>query len=394
MGIGHSIVAAPFYATARFVAQVLPADDRDSFIRTGTFFTNAVVLAFLAVTVTLLGLELTSSFRAAYAVSLAYTFGTYAFPHSKTFFTELTSALIVTVGVLAAARWRRTQGTWLAILCGFLAGFGVLVRVSAAIFVPIFAIWLLVVAIRRGGARSAVRVAVLFTTGGLFPLIAFLWFSWWRFGSPFDLGYESVPQSFPFFEGLLNQFFRPGKSLFLFAPIAILGIAGMVWGLRNHRALIVLIATLVCANLAFFSRVPFWAGDAAWGARYQQMVLPLMCVPAVVFAGRRWFKPAVAFLAVIGALAPSLMGSLIYFNVLFIEADEEGAGKGAITDQAEWQPFLRHFELIPVGVRDVFRRQQPGGTRNAVSTSPTQPPTTDTSAGSPAWISGGSGSNR
>ena len=62
---------------------------------------------------------------------------------------------------------------------------------------------------------------------------------------------------------------------------------------------------------------------------------------------------------VAGALVPALLGSLIYFNVLFVEADQEGAGGAAITHQAEWQPFLRHLDLVPVGVRDVFDANTP-----------------------------------
>lgn len=359
VGIGQSIVAAPFYATSRVAAQVLPVDDRDNFIRTGTFFTNTVVLALLAVVVVLLGLELTSSFWGAYAVGLAYTFGTYAFPHAKTFFTEPTSALLVTLGVLVAARWRREASPWLAAACGFLAGFGVMVRVSAALFVPIFAVWFLAIAWRRGGPRRAGAAIVAFAAGGLIPLAAFLLFNWWRFGSPTDLGYPSVPQSFPLLEGLTNQFFRPGKSLFLFAPIIVLGLAGYIAGFRRDRMLLGLMGAIVAANLVFFSRVPFWAGDAAFGPRYQQMVLPLMCVPAVVFAGRRWFRPAVGTLGVVGALVPALLGSLIYFNVLFIEAGQAGVSSAAITDTAEWQPFVRQAELVPAGVRDVFDANRP-----------------------------------
>jgi len=360
VGIGQSIVASPFYVISRAGAQVLPGKYRDSFVRTGTMFTNSVVLGLLAVAVALLALELTSSFRAAWAVGIAYALGTYALPHSKTFFTELSSALFLTVAVLAAIRCTRRASMAAAVLCGFCAGFGVLMRASSAMFVPMIGLWLAVEAVRRWGWRATGRYVLAFGTGGLLPLAAFLFFNWWRFGSPTDIGYSKLPQSFPLQDGLYNHFFTPGKSMFLFAPIIVVGFAGMIVGLFRHTAPMLLIVGVVGANLVFFSRVPFWAGDATWGARYQQIVLPLMCVPAVVLAGRRWWAPTFGTLAVVGFLVPAMVGSLIYFNVFFIEADEAHVGADGITKQVAWQPFIGHLELTAVGIRDVLDANRPG----------------------------------
>ncbi|HUP73218.1 MAG TPA: hypothetical protein VM282_09230 [Acidimicrobiales bacterium] len=360
VGIGHSIVASPFYAASRAVAQLLPGQDRDSFVRTGTMFTNSVVLGLLAVAVALLALELTPSFRAAWAVGLAYALGTYALPLSKTFFTELTSALFLTVAVLAALRCARAASMRAAVFCGFCAGFGVLTRASSAMFVPLLGLWLAIIAVQRWGWRTMARCLLAFAAGGLAPLAAFLFFNWWRFGSPTDVGYSRVPQSFPLQDGLYNHFFTPGKSMFLFAPIIVLGFAGMIVGLVRHTAAMSLVVAVVCANLVFFSRVPFWSGDAAWGARYQQIVLPLMCVPAVVLASRRWWAATFGTLAAVGFAVPALLGSLIYFNVFFIEAAQQNAAWEATTKEAAWQPFLGHAELAPVGIRDVLGANRPG----------------------------------
>jgi hypothetical protein len=360
VGIGHSIVGAPFYLVSRGLAQLLPGEKRDSFVRTGTLFTNSVVLGLLAVAVALLAFQLSRSFRAAWLIGIGYALGTYALPHSKTFFTELTSALALTVAVLTAVRFAGGRPVGNAVVSGFAAGFGVLVRASSAMFVPWIALWIAVVVVRRRGWRPMVRGVAAFGAGGAAPLCAFLFFNWWRFGSPTDVGYSRVPQDFPLEDGLFNHFFTPGKSLFLFAPIIVLGLAGLLVGLFRQRAVSLLVIGVVGANLVFFSRVPYWSGDAAWGARYQQIVLPLMCAPAAILAGRRWWKTAFGTLATIGFVVPALLGSLIYFNVWFVKAERDRVSADAITKEAAWQPFLGQLELLPVGVRDVLDANRPG----------------------------------
>ena len=46
--------------------------------------------------------------------------------------------------------------------------------------------------------------------------------NWWRFGSPFDLGYQRVDQSGSFVDGFVGQLLNPGKGLVFYAPIAVI----------------------------------------------------------------------------------------------------------------------------------------------------------------------------
>jgi hypothetical protein len=187
----------------------------------------------------------------------------------------------------------------------------------------------------------------------------FLFFNWWRFGDPFDIGYPRVPQSYPLLDGLHGLFLSPGKSLFLFAPLTVLGAIGLLLGSRRQPLTMVLLGGCIVANVVLFSRVPYWAGDAAWGPRYQQIIVPLLCAPAVVLATRRWWKPVFAAAAALGLLLPSLLGSAIYFNVLFVEASNAGVSGDALTNDLAWQPFLGHLGLLDEGIRDVLGAHRP-----------------------------------
>jgi hypothetical protein len=359
VGIGYSIVSAPAYVAARSLAAVVQPYDRDSFIRVGTFFTNSWILGALAVAVALLAMELGGSFRASFFVGAAYALTTYALPHAKTSFTELSSALVLCLAVWALLRWRRTNVDALLAVCGAMVGFGVIIRASGILFVPFFVVAVAVAGLLHGGLRGGVRALLWLSAGGAPMLALFMFFNWWRFGGPLEIGYPRIPQSYPLLDGLEGLFLSPGKSLFLYAPIVIVGIVGMVVALRRQPFAIVLMSALCVINIFFFSRVPYWAGDAAWGPRYQHVIVPLLCAPCVVVL--RWAAGRTAFAVTAGfGLVVSLLACTLYFNVLFLEADIAGVGANGMTYDLSWQPMLGMVEELPPAIRDVFEENRSG----------------------------------
>lgn len=359
VGIGYSIISAPVYVAARVVSVALPVPERESFIRVGTFFTNSIVLGLLAVMVALLALELGARYRLAFAAGAAYALSTYALPHAKTYFTEPASALVLTTSVWSLLRFRRSGARSHLLWCGLSVGAGVLIRASGLLFVPIITVWLAVAAWRRAKVRGVLHDLGWYALGGLPTLGAFLFFNWWRFGGPLEIGYPRIPQENPLLDGLDGLFFSPGKSIFLYAPLVMFGMVAVVWRMRQQFFAMSLIATLCAANIVFFSRVPYWAGDAAWGPRYQHVIVPLLVAPAALLWGRvRWRAPMV--LAAGFGVMVSLLGSMLYFNVLFLQADVAGVGSDAMTYDLSWQPMLGMLEELPAGVRDVLEENRPG----------------------------------
>ena len=73
--------------------------------------------------------------------------------------------------------------------------------------------------------------------------------------------------------GVVGQWFSSGKSLFLYAPIAIIVVlrpVPLVQARADGDA--ACSARIVVVNTLFFARVQFWSGDWAWGPRYLQIV--------------------------------------------------------------------------------------------------------------------------
>lgn len=354
--IGQSLLSVPFYVGSRAVAQLLPSNQRDQFVRTGTFLTNSLMLALTAAVVALLALRFAATRRHALLLGYIYALGTYALPNAKTYFTEIgTSFFLAAACLLVAKAWERGSPRFAA-YAGLAIGAGFMVRPSAGLFLPVIGLVLAGVVWRRHGWRSTLRVGAAYGFAAIAMLIVNALFNWWRFGSPFDLGYQQVFQNFPLVTGLADQTWSPGKGLVFYAPIVLLSVVGAAMALRRHAGLVALLTGTALANFVFYGRVPFWAGDASWGPRYTLIVLPVLVPLAAPALAHRWGLIAARVLGVVGFLVPALIGSLVNFNTLYINANRElgdGFGTEAMHRTLAWQPFRRQFDLLGDAIGDV-----------------------------------------
>jgi hypothetical protein len=372
-GLGQPIAQIPLYVVGSAVARAVPSAGRDVLVHTTTSLTNSVITAMTAVVVVLVARSWTT-FDRALGLGAVFALGTYAWPHAKTSFAEPGTALCVLLAVAGAIAWYRGGGPRTLVGAGAAAVCAVVFRVSAVIFLPVLVAFVAPVAWRRGGARALGVAAGWFLAGGLVPGAFLLATNAWRFDGPFDTGYPTFSQDFPVVRGVAYQLISPGKSVFLYAPVLVVAVVGA--GVAQRRAPgrgweRGLMATVVVANLVFFGRVAFWAGDNAWGPRYVQIVLPLaVLLVAPLLDDARWWR-GVKVAGVVGAAVPALLGVLLYFNVLYVEAsaqlgDAPVSAKGdrprstvALSHEWAWQPFRRTVGLLPEAVADVAGHGDP-----------------------------------
>jgi hypothetical protein len=71
--------------------------------------------------------------------------------------------------------------------------------------------------------------------------------------------------------------------------------------MRTHRALAWAAAGVAAANVLFYGRYGYWAGDWAWGPRYLVPLTGMMLLPAVMVL-ERWRRLATGTRAAVGAL--------------------------------------------------------------------------------------------
>jgi hypothetical protein len=137
------------------------------------------------------------------------------------------------------------------------------------------------------------------------PLIFLCAYNYVYFGSVISSGYSvstlvSVSSfSIPVFEGLSGLLFSPGRGLFIYSPILVFSIVGIVksW---NERFVIFryLTIALVC-DLILYSKYIWWGGGFCYGPRMLAELTPILCLflyPIFKIVERRYFL-RLAFLA-------------------------------------------------------------------------------------------------
>jgi hypothetical protein len=123
-------------------------------------------------------------------------------------------------------------------------------------------------------------------------------------GTLLETGYGSEVLRFttPLPEGLYGLLLSPGRSVFLYAPVALVGLVSLV---RAPRRVAAICAGAPLVLLLVMARWWSWEGGASWGPRLLLPVLPLLAAPAA-FAGR-----AVARAAFVAGALLNLAGVLV-----------------------------------------------------------------------------------
>jgi hypothetical protein len=140
-----------------------------------------------------------------------------------------------------------------------------------------------VLACRRAGRGAGGAGAA--AAGFLPALVSAGLANWVRFGSPLETGYGDYATQFgtPLLGGLGGLLASPGRSLFLFAPIAALALLAVR---RLSPAAIVLFVVVPALHILAIARWFSWPGGASWGPRLLLPILPLLAAPAILLSAR------------------------------------------------------------------------------------------------------------
>lgn len=112
--------------------------------------------------------------------------------------------------------------------------------------------------------------------------IALPWFAFnlWSYGAPLPAYYlpGRLGGSSTFLEALIGNLVSPSRGLFVFSPILLLSLTGLVIALRRERdwSLTVCFAAIVTLHWIVVSRFPHWWGGHSIGPRFMTDVLPFL----------------------------------------------------------------------------------------------------------------------
>ena len=249
--------------------------------------------------------------RWALGIAAVYAFGTSSWSvSSQALWQHGPSQLFLALLLLCLVRGRHDE-RWLAY--GALAASAAAVTRStdALVALPVFA-WVLY---RR--PRLALRVVAF----ALPPVAALALYNVWCFGSLAGPGGSTTAPAWAFFsrtpslEGLLGVLASPGRGLFVYSPVLVFSVVGLLLGLRRAPALLAPLAVGVLMVIVVVGQWFRWWGGHTWGPRLLADVTPILCFflyPVTPVLDRRRVLKAVFVLLAVLSVAAHGLGAFFY----------------------------------------------------------------------------------
>lgn len=318
--------------------------------------TSSIFGAAIAPILFLFYLELGVSARKALAWTMVSSFATYVWPISNSTFDNAQHAFFALAAVYFGFLSARRKSIAYAVAGGGMAGVLVLYQEYFLLIIPALALSTLewtsgdssspppptpgaslvrrvVSVVNRvfQGAWDMIRVAwdgpgearssciryCLFLAAVSVGVVLSLAYNDLRFGSWLQDGKIrfATQRNYPLFgnplAGALTLLVSPGKSVFLYSPVLVLGIVGIRRLWQRAPLLVTVIGMSSLILVLFISCISFAGGDWCWGPRYLTLLLPLWAI-ALPFAIGSRLRRGLAF-TIIG------LGFLVQILALSVE---------------------------------------------------------------------------
>jgi hypothetical protein len=267
-GIGISLLVVPMYALSKLTGNEMLL----------LSLINPLLTAAAGAVVFAIGKEL--RWARTMSVLAAATFGllTMALQSTTELFSEPAVALCIVILVWAILRWRQ-EWQWAALVIGLTSAAVIQFRNDSILTVwigllalPMFVSW---TEIRRPRSLAAMGIPVVLS-------LAFLgWYNHYRFKNYLVFSYGGQGFHNAFGRGIEGMLVSPGKSIFVFNPIALLGVVGIIIFMRRDRPIAVLFLLLIVPRILFFAKWDSWDGGVAWGPRFLDPIVALFVIAAV-----------------------------------------------------------------------------------------------------------------
>lgn len=259
--------------------------------------------------------------RTSLTCCLAFAFSTFVWTYSRNLFDGVLCMVLLTGALFSMLQFRKTGKIGLFILSMVLLGTAVITRLTMVLAVIAFALYL-VCALWH---QRAWLVRLL--AGGAVILVPFamwqMFYSHLRTGhfliSPMQSGqYAANSLNGNLLAGISGYLFSPGKSIFVYMPLAILSIVAFRDFAAKYQPEAVLIASLSIFWILVHSRLAIWYGSWGWGPRYFITIAPFLVLPSLVswewLMERRWRRIAVVCALAWGTTlsAASIIGNWHY----------------------------------------------------------------------------------
>lgn len=282
----------------------------------------------------------TDSLEKAFVSSVLLGNATILWAYSSNFWTQP----IVTFGIFAAFyflfRFTREDNIKYLFLAGLCAGYAYISRYASLLSLPFFILYL--VGSRWKEKKMIIKTLAIFSIPLFVILFIQIYWNFYRFGSPFDLGFNKLFFSSKFLTPYLTSFlFSLSRSILVFSPPLILGILGLKTFFKEHKFESINIIGITLGFLLFYSFFGFGISfiGSAWGPRYLVPITPFLLLPVCLYIDEiRWKKILVYSILSIGLL------------IQFVVVSQPLQGKAIDKYYGEFNLLNIHFlktEIIP-----------------------------------------------
>ena len=217
--------------------------------------------------------------------------------------------------------WAGLGGAWL------FAAMLLFTRVSYGLLLPLITLLALYAALAgrpwREVRPAAGKLALALVLPPLAAVALLAYVNHVKFGAPWLSGYHQFnPQvvlpTGRLADALWGFLFSPRFSIFFYFPLLIVALFGAAAFWRRHRMDAIAMGSVFVAFILMIGKLPAWAGEFTYGPRYLLFVLPVLSLPALLFADalidewHAWRSRACAAAAIAG---------LAYFAYLQVQVN-------------------------------------------------------------------------
>ncbi|MBI2834819.1 MAG: polysaccharide biosynthesis C-terminal domain-containing protein [Acidobacteria bacterium] len=323
-GIGQSLYNVPFYLAGVSVERLLGVriGKPDTLPRAIVALGSAVAAAGCVWLIFLFAAHLTLDARAAALTALIAAFATLLWPYSKFGFSAPLATFWLLAGVYSA--WRGAQAGSLRKLrrASWCLGAALLTRHELLVATVPIAAWVFWQA--RASVRDRITRVANVSAGVVIAGAIALAYNHARFGHPFDTGYlrdDSSRLGGSVLAGLSGLLLSPHASLFVYTPIAIIGVVALIDMFKRDRATAALFAATTVACLLLYASLSEWAGGRSYGPRYLVPLLPYVCLPLASWLTRdaRPFRKRLVTAAAVISIAVQIPAVIVDFSKVRVE---------------------------------------------------------------------------
>jgi len=279
-GIGMSVLAVPFYLTGKALSSVLPVAPSYATLFCVSMI-NALITALSCLLIYCFGCERFGfPHRTSVLLALGYGLTTIAWFYSEDFMSEPATSLLMLTAVYLLTERDAAQKNRALLLAGVFLGLALTLRLATLVAVPGFLLYLAFA--KEKNLPRNIKETVLDSARFLVPIACFICliflYNYVRFQDFLETGYEKGFGTGGW-TGLLGILFSPGKSVFLYNPLLLVGCLAWPVFIKIRSKMSWLFGWIILAHLALFSFWHSWYGGSGWGPRLMLVVLPYLILP-------------------------------------------------------------------------------------------------------------------